>query len=509
MDEAALLEALDRRAGRAVAALDRRLVDVEPTPFEPDRRRRRPWVPLLVAAGLVVVALLGIGLALDGRDDEQGTVADDRNVPVETDDGDISRLALADPASLGYEVRAAFGPDTARHPADPDPLELHWMAHVPEGGDATDAPVVLSGVLPADANDFPGEVVELGGVEGILRVLGPQVQLTWPLGDEVRHLSSVHLEADALVAAARAAIEQDWDGGTALPGHVLLHQGPTPDFSPVLAYAGSGPTGRNGIAYDHENDERDLVIGWSSGPDPQARWEARRTMSTETELFEVRGRPAHHNRIGPKSEGELSWLEPDGTLVEVVFHGDPADIVPLLDAHLAPIREVEHDRMLAELPPDPDQPLLDFPDARFDPISEAPNVAELLAESPAARIRVAITAHELSGLTLVMEVDAGNGAGGSGYPLRDLRTPAVQLMWLGDTGSGFALGGVVPPGTDVRSITFTDRSTGEPFTPEQVSTGGIEGSDHVLFVAVVVDVPGDVSIDVTFQTGDGRRTWRF
>ncbi|HAS09681.1 MAG TPA: hypothetical protein DCS55_04055 [Acidimicrobiaceae bacterium] len=509
MEDTELLEALDRRARRAVTALDAGLVDAQPAPrpVEAGRSRRRPWVPLLVAAALIVVALVGIGLSLDARDDERGTVAD-RDVPVETG-ADVTRLSLADPAALGYEVRAAFGPDTARHPGDPDPLELHWMAHLPEGADAADAPIVLTGVLPSGANDFPGEVVQLGGAEGILRVLGPQVQLSWPTGDQVRLLSSVHLEADGLVAIGRAAVEQGWDGSAALPGHVLLHQGPIADFSPMLAYAGSGPTGRSGIAYDHASDERDLVIGWGSGPDPQARWEARRTMGTETELFQVRGRSAHHNRIGPGSEGELSWLEADGTLVEVVFHGDPADIVPLLDAHLTPITEAEHERVLADLPPDPDHPLLDFPDERFDPISEAPSVAELLAESPATRARVAITSHELSALDLVMEVEAGNGTSGSGYPLRDLRTPAVQLMWLGEPGSGFALGGVVPPGTDVQRVTITDRSTGESLTPEQVSTGGIAGSDHVLFIALVTDVKGDVRIDVTFQTDGGERTWRF
>jgi len=510
MEDTELLEALDRRARRAVTMLDAGLGDAQPTPLPVDATggRRRPWLPLLVAAALVVVALVGIGLALDDRDDEQGTVADDRDAPVQTDDGDVTRLALADPEALGYEVRAAFGPDTVGHSADPDPLELHWIAHVPEGADAADIPIVLTGVLPSDANDFPGEVVALGDVEGLLRILGPQLQLSWSAGDEVRLISSVHLEAGGLVSIARAAVEQGWDGSTALPGHALLHQGPIADFSPMLAYAGSGPTGRSGIAYDHGSDERDLVIGWSSSPDPQARWEARRTMGTQTELFRVRDRPAHYNRIGPGSEGELSWLEPDGTLVEVVFHGDPAEIVSLLDVHLDPITGAEHERLVADLPPDPDHPLLDLPDARFDPISDAPDVAELLAESPAARTRVAITSHELSGLTLVLEVDAGNGTSGSGFPLRDLRTPAVQLMWLGEPGSGLALGGVVPPGTDVRSVTITDRSTGTPLTPEQVSTGGVEGSDHLLFVAVVTDADGNAGFDVTFQTAEGERTWR-
>jgi hypothetical protein len=510
MEDTELLEALDRRARRAVTMLDAGLGDAQPTPLPVDATggRRRPWLPLLVAAALVVVALVGIGLALDDRDDEQGTVADDRDAPVQTDDGDVTRLALADPEALGYEIRAAFGPDTARHPGDPDPLETHWTAHVPEGIDVADAAIILTGVLPSDANDFPGEVVALGDVEGILRVLGPQAQLSWPAGDEVRLLSSVHLKTDGLVAVARAAVEQGWEGSAALPGHALLHQGPIADFSPMLAYAGSGPTGRSGIAYDHGSDERDFVIGWSSGPDPQARWEARRAMGTETERFQVRDRAARYNRIGPKTEGELSWLEPDGTLVEVVFRGDPAEMVTLLDAHLGPINQAEHERVLTDLPPDPDHPLLDLPDAQFDPISDAPDVAELLAESPAARTRVAITSHELSGLNLVVEVEAGNGTSGSGFPLRDLQTPAVQLMWLGEPGSGFALGGVVPPGTDVRGITITDRSTGAPLTPEQVSTGGIDGSDHVLFAAVVTDVEGEAGVDVTFETADGERTWR-
>lgn len=508
MDEIELLDALDRVAARAVAALDSGLVDGPPPPLERPGGPRRPLVPLLVAAALVVVALVGIGLVLAAPDDERGTVADDGDEPVEAGSG-TTLLSLADPASLGYEVRAAFGPDTARGSMDPAPLDIEWTAHVPAGADAADAPVVLAATLPPEAHDGSGEVVDIGGREALLRVLGPQVQLWWEEGGSARQLSSVHLPAEDLVVTARAAVAEQWDGASALPGHDLLHRGPISDFSPVLAYAAGGPTGRSGIAYDHPDEERDLVIGWSLGPQPAARAAARRTMASETAEYEVRGRSARFNRIGPRSEGELSWLEADGTLVEVVFLGDPARVVALLDEGLAPISAAEHERLVAEHPPEPDQMLLDLPDRHFDPISEAPSLAELRGDGPAARTRVAITSHDRSGLNLVVEVDVGEGAGGGGYPLADLRTPAFQLMWLGEPGAGFAIGGVIPPGTDAGGVTITDRATGAALVSEQLAVGGIPGSDHQLFVVVVPGVALDAGVDITFPTGDGDRTWRF
>ena len=511
MDEIELLDALDRVAARAVAALDGGLVDSPPPPLErPAGPRRRPLVPLLVAAALVVVALVGIGLVLAAPDDERGTVADDGDEPVEAGSG-ATRFSLADPAALGYRVRAAFGPDTARGSMDPAPLDIEWTAHVPTGADAdADASIVLAATLPPEAHDGSGEVVDIGGREALLRVLGLQAQLWWEEAGSARQLSSVHLPAEDLVATARAAIAERWDGTSALPGHDLLHRGPIWDFSPVLAYASGGPTGRSGIAYDHPDEERDLVIGWSLGPQPAARAAARRTMASETAEYEVRGRPARFNRIGPRSEGELSWLEADGTLVEVVFLGDPVRVVALLDEGLAPISAGEHERLVAEHPPEPDQMLLDLPDRHFDPISEAPSLAELRGDGPAARTRVAITSHDLSGLNLVVEVAIGDeGAGGGGYPLPDVRTPAFQLMWLGEPGAGFAIGGVIPPGTDARGVTITDRATGAALVPEQLAVGGIPGSDHQLFVVVVPGVALGAGVDITFPTRDGDRTWRF
>src|SRR5690606_16023130 len=102
-----LLDALDRRAAAAVAALDDAVAEipVPAPPPEPEVRRARRWMPLLVAAALVVVALVAAGLLLDRDGGEQGTVAGEPEVP--TSPGH-TQLAFPDPDALGYRIVGAF-----------------------------------------------------------------------------------------------------------------------------------------------------------------------------------------------------------------------------------------------------------------------------------------------------------------------------------------------------------------------------------------------------------------
>lgn len=155
-----------------------------------------------MAAGLVVVALLGIGFALTDRDDEQGTVADDRDVPVETDDGAVTRLALADPAALGYEVRAAFdGPATEPEPGMEDLGERRYVAHGPSGAPDPWATAIVSMTVPVDEYTFIGELVDVGGPEASHVAVGPVDRVTWRDGAEHRHR---HRHDEGFIIATRS-----------------------------------------------------------------------------------------------------------------------------------------------------------------------------------------------------------------------------------------------------------------------------------------------------------------
>jgi len=502
MSETELLDALDRRAARAVAALDE-AVGARPPSDPPALRPGRRWSPLLAAAALVVVALVAAALLLARTGDEEGTVAGEGEVPVESGDP-VTRLALADPAALGYQVRAAFTGDQVPADMDPDPLGLRWAAHVPEGADPLTARVVVTGELPADATDRSGRVVDLAGQEAFVRILGPQVQIVWPSGTGVRHLSSDHLPDAELVDLARRAAEAGWDGRQPLPGHRILHAGPITDLRPSLAYAASGPSGRDGIAYDHADLERDLVIGWSTGTDPEARWAARRSLAPDAERLEVRGQPALFHPGSRGQPGELSWLEADGTLVEAVFHGPPDAMAAVLDEALVRIGADDHDRLVAEHPASSDGMLLDVDDRQLEPVTDGPRLGSLESDDGTGLVRVGVVDQDVTGLHLVLEVDVTDGASGSAYPLRDLATPALLRLGLQDADGnreGSAIGGLAPPGTDGGSVRVVDAATGAEVVPTQVSTGGMPGSDHVLLVVHLPASAGDGPVRIDLGGG--------
>lgn len=510
MEETELLEALDRRAGTAVAALDGALARVEPAPLpiDPERGRRRRWRPLLVAAGLVVVALLGIGLALDGRDDEQGTVADDRDVPVETDDGEITRLALADPAALGYEVRAAFASGTnVDGSAETMPV---FTAHGPTGAVDPWVDVVLSAAVPINEYSFYGELVDVGGPEATFVAVGSTTQLLWRDGGIGRQLVTADLDRDAMVSLASTAIEMGWDGRGALPGHDVLHTGPAQDFFSNLEFAAGVRDDRAGIAYDHEGD-LDFVIGWSAGD--EVRWHAVHAL-TSTRQVEINGRTATVAAPVLNGATELSWLE-DGTLVRVATYADVDVLVELLDDALVPISGEEHQALVAAHAPDESQVILEAPFGLSQPLEGVPPVATIsTSDSFGNELRLELIEQAGGGVAMMMEMDDATGTSGSGGPLRDLATPMLQAGALsdGETGeptSDVIVSGVIPAGIpeDLAGSRFIDRGTGDALPLRQHVTGDIPGSDHRLLIAVVDAAPG-TRVDVTFQTVDGERTWR-
>lgn len=514
MEETELLEALDRRAGRAVAALDAGLGEAEPAPLpiEAGRRRRRPWVPLLVAAALVVVALVGIGLALDGQDDERGTVADDRDVPVQTDDGGITRLALPDPASLGYEVRAAFdGTSVAVDPASGQPGPP-YTAHGPTGSDDPWGQAIVTQTTPWNERVYGGELVDLGGVEGLYRTSGSLDQIAWQDGDTARTLMTNASGRDALVAVAREAVAEGWSGDGPLPGHDVLHEGTYDQFGPVIEYGASMRSDWQGVAYDDASGDDDVVLGWRRGG--PGLLGALHVFSDDVERVEVDGHEVSVSRSSVGFVSYASWEPAEGTVVALATYGDIDAVLGQFVSALAPIDADAFGALVAAHPAAREAPLIEVPSSQTDP-GEGTVIASVeLPERAGYTYRVEIVEQAPGSFQLMQQVGDGNGTSGSGGPLGDLTTPQLQAGSYseqeGGTSTPLIVSGVLPAGVapDLSTARFVDRRTGAEVAVLDFLTGTIPGSPHLLALVLLDAHPFEVRVDVTFQTADGERTWR-
>lgn len=512
MEDTELLEALDRRAGRAVAALDAGLAGAEPAPLplEPGRGHRRPWVPVLVAAAVVVVALVGIGLALDGREDEQGTIADDRDVPVETG-ADVPGFVLAEPDVLGYEIRSAFdGPSVAVDPASAQPGPP-YTAHGPTGSDDPWQQAIITQTTPWDDRVYGGELIDLGGVEGLHRTSGSSQQIAWQDGDAARTLMANALERDALVAVARAAVAAGWSGDGALPGHDVLHEGTWDQFGPTIEYGASVRSDWRGVAYDDASGDDDVVLGWRRGG--PGLLGALHVFSDDVERVEVDGHEVSVSRSSTGAPSHASWEPVEGTVVALVTYGDIDAVLGQLVSALAPIDADAFAALVAAHPAAPEDPLLDAPGSQTDP-GEGTVVASVeLPERAGYSYRVEIVEQAPGAYALMQEVGDGSGTSGSGGPLDDLTTPQLQAGSYseeGGTSSPLIVSGVLPAGVaaDLSTARFVDRRTGAEVAVLDFLTGTIPGSPNLLGLVLLDADPPEVRVDVTFQTTDGERTWR-
>lgn len=487
MNDDQRLSMLDRRAADATAALDDAVQQV-PVP-EPDlgapRRTVRRFLPLAVAAGLAVVALVGAALVFD--DDEQSTIADQPQ--------GITRLALPDPESLGYRIVGAFDPSSAPEP--PAGLDLTVTVHSPANAEEPWGTTVLTWAVPADLSTLDGETVDVGGPEAALRTDGGVVSVGWLDDGDVRYVRSADTTADDLVELVRRAIDAGFTTGQALPGHQILHTAPMNDLYPM---AGQGVTTGDlgGIAY--ESNGGVLVVSTTAGS--EAKWNAARVLAVDAEPLTVRGSDAVRADFGDGMT-EVSWLEADGTLVRVSSHGEdiPTAVLeklePISDAMLADLVEQfgtgEHverhsfdergEEIGASEPGDGPEPILPDASTSSTVTDGSIPIAEVSTEDGGVTVRAAL--RQNAGAYYV-DLDAEGESGGSGVsmPVEDLETNTVlRHRFTFEDWSGVAVGGVIGP--DVGPLQIVDAETGEPVDASGPSTATIGGSNHVVFLATV------------------------
>lgn len=500
MNETEMLDALDRRAQAATASLDARLQDAS-TPHQtfdrPDHRPGRVMhrlLPLAVAAGLAIIALVGAAIIFDDAD-EQGTVAGQPE--------GITRLALPDPGSLGYRIVGAFdGSTSADSTAGP---VITMTLHSPTRGDPWEETVVTYS-LPADMTTLDGQVVDVGGPEATLSTGTGTPMIGWKDGERVRFLGSPGVPVGELAILVRQIVEQAIPDGAPLPGHDIVHVAPHIDVFPMLASGATAASGDiSGIAYD--SDAGTFAVATTRGSTD--RWRAAFALAAGTERLTVRGHDAIRADFG-NGVSEISWLEADGTLVRVdsFEYRIPEDVLDRLE----PITQAEFDAIVEDAgtaPDDAGQPTdgAGGVDTAPDPVlpdDDRMPLAEVSVDDGDVAIRATLLRTSDGSLELETFTEGPTGGTGTGQTIVDASSNVVARDLVSLSAAdvrGVLLAGLIGPGVDVFQV--VDATTGERIEHDGGSTATIDGSDHVLFLGTVGPEHRDRDLLVVATTSTG------
>jgi hypothetical protein len=316
--------------------------------------------------------------------------------------------------------------------------------------------------------------VDVGGPEATLDSSNGPLTVGWIDEPRVHYLRSASMSAGELVALARSAVAERTADGEPLPGHQIVYAGPHTDVFPVLASATAAAASRlDGLVY--ESDDGGFVV--ATGEGSHDRWRASHALAVDTTRITVRGHEAIHADYGD-GLSEVSWLEPDGTLVRVDFLRDP---IPVEDLdHLEPISEADFEALVEQSAARGSGESGDV----FDPnLPDGPEttLAEARLEDGAISVRATLLRR---GDDLVIEIDTqdSEGRGGVGQSVPDTASNVVVRDEHASTGwSAVVLGGVIGP--RVQIVEVIDSASGTVVGSAYTAT--IENSNHVVFLATI------------------------
>ena len=502
-----LVEAMDRRATGAAAAMHDALVHhpiPELPPNQSERSSRTGWV-LLVAAAVAVVALISAGLAL-GRSEEDSTVVGVPDIPA----GTVAPVGFADPGAAGFDLRGAFAGDVAsQYTAADFGLDHPATVQGPAGADDPWAGAVVAVTKPFDAQEWRGQIIDLGEeVDAIIPADQRAPAVQWRDGDQVHQLSSTRIDrADLVALAARAAAAGYRDGDT-IPGEELLYTGREYDLFPYWANGGARAPEQAGVVYDGRNrsvvydgrDRPNFAVTVTPGGD--ARWRAAFALASDTSTIDI---GSHHAVVATFGRYDhtthVYWHGDDDTVVAVHTDGDITELAPVLGL-LSPLersafRDLVHD-----------QPLPDGPPFTYVPGPvPATGPALATASAPDGPRTYETTLHRATqGYTVQASIVEGQGAAFTEAFTETLDDHAIARMYSGNpnrtVGHGI-VGGIVGPGA--ADLVITDAESGAVIPTPVVATGPIDGTDHVLFVIALDGIPYERPLILTVTTNDGSR----
>lgn len=375
MNDADLLDRLDRRAGTAVDLLDRAVADVPVPLLDLDAapavdgavRTPRPWRSprlLAIAAAVLAVALVA-AVAVAVQDDGS-------ELPIATT-GSHRRLVL--PPALADDYATVIAAEDL--PATLPDLELRVL--VPDDAEAPWPDVVVEHVLDAADTTLSGEVVDIGGPEAMFDDESFAPNVGWVDGDTVRYIASTSLGREELIRLAAGIVETRLSAGEVPPGWDLLFTGSYADVVPALSLLAGRPHEASFVAYLDESEQSGLVVSTvRGGPE---RWRASYAMADEVTNIEVRG---GQEAVVARFYGELvevSWIEEGDTLVRAMPVAartlDDASVDELVATveQLVEVDEAEWQRLLAEHPVPDDESSAGSFEGSGEPVGD-PDVIE-------------------------------------------------------------------------------------------------------------------------------------
>jgi hypothetical protein len=311
---------LDTRLRSAGASLHR-AVDVIPadTPPHPAPSRR----PILAAAAAVLLVVAIVGMAVALRDGEEGVSSDPDDVPRLIVDDPPGGLVLTGVADLPVELDEQLGMSG-------------WFALYQ--GDGADVAVL---VVPDDGQEGDGRHVTARGHDAVIEEIEPfGTTVSWVESEGVLAMVATHsLSEDQIVDVAEALT---FDGDTARLSEtpagidaVLQETAAIPDFTLGLGLPGSASAGGHIAGYQEdlgEGEMRTASVGLVTGTDSDLA--AQRWMTGADERITVRG---HDGWIGETEYGtSVVWQEGPGLLGVVQGYGVTRDEVLAIVGGLRP-----------------------------------------------------------------------------------------------------------------------------------------------------------------------------
>jgi hypothetical protein len=259
----------------------------------------------------------------------------------------------------------------------------------------------------------------------------------------------------------------------------------SPNASSIALMDGSG-----GIGYADEAQDQVLQVTFVLG---QPSWlEATGAVMYEHEALEVRGQPAVGGRVSPEVVGAtLSWLEPDGTFVQLTGYGLELDELTAIAETLEP------------LSPEAWQALLDQSDAERSRANGEVTSGTEVAPATTTFEGQGAPIDPSSGLPVLIFAPSETDPGAATLSVADepgvtLTVEAVEMptILIGRYDERYVYG-VVPADTERLEV------SGAGFAYESTSFQLIEGGGTFPAWAFIVEVPDQRGITFTAHLEDG------
>ncbi len=437
------------------------------------RRRRRGYVLGGIGLGAVALAFGLISLTRDTASDQRVATEPTRTAPP-------TAFTLGNASEIGVEPSVVFDRLGGLR-ATPD-----WEGRLyrPDGSESlTDSLVLVSEEGGGGIDGIGGELVDLGGVDGVI-TLDAWPTVMWESGGRRHALGGGGLDLDELVDAARdfVAVDDSED----IDGWTLIARPELRDLAHPLSVSPGGPVGWAGTGYVETPGEGAVVLAWAPGDED--RLEALVATAAERTQLDDGSWLLDGRRSTP---GAGIYTVRSGHIVAILAVAVDDERLVDLAANVDSNALSEFEGAVARDGLGPSEPPFDLlevlgPQTAPEPVALRADVAGTGIEATAS------DALYDGGLDLQLSI----GNSGTSFTVPDPERRLVLTKSERIDGTLLtAVAGIAAPGLE--GIEGTDPLTGETFEVPIIATEPL-GDGRVLFLAVVEDrskIPEAVTLD--------------